>query len=189
MGDLNIHLDNTTHPHTRITMQTLESCNLTQHVDESTHYCGHTLDVLIGQHDSTLISACEVIDIGLCDNNGDLMNSHYGITCELACHMKQSNSKQVTLRKLKSIDVTKFRTDIHTSPSLSDTTGSADDMIERYSERLTSILDIHAPIIHRIVIPRPSATWYTSSLHTAKRKRRTLEQRWRRSRKQTDRVA
>ena len=32
--------------------------------------------------------------------------------------------------------------------------------------------------------------WYTSSLlHTAKRKRKTLERRWRRSRKQTDRVA
>ena len=63
-------------------------------------------------------------------------------------------------------------------------------MIERYSERLTSILDIHAPIIHRIVIPRPiNAPWYTSSLHTAKRKRTTLERRWRRSRKQTDRVA
>ena len=64
-----------------------------------------------------LISSCEVIDIGLCDNNGDLMNRHYGITCQLACHMRQSNSKQVTFRKLKSIDVTKFRADIHTSPS------------------------------------------------------------------------
>ena len=117
------------------------------------------------------------------------MNSHYGITCELTCHVRQSNSKHVTFRKLKSIDVTKFRADIHTSPSLSDTAGSADDMIERYAEILTSLLDIHAPIIHRIVMPRPNAPRYTSSLHTAKRKRRTLERRWRRSRKQTDRVA
>ena len=77
----------------------------------------HLINVLIGRHDSTLISACEVINIGLCDNNGDLMNNHYGITCELACHIRQPISKQVIFRKLKSIDVTKFRADIHTSPS------------------------------------------------------------------------
>ena len=48
---------------------------------------------------------------------------------------------------------------------------------------------IHAPIIHRIVTPRPNAPWYTDSLHTAKRLRRTLEQRWRCSKKQSDKVA
>ena len=133
----------------------------------------------LGCSNTGTICEYEVIVIGLFDNNGDLMHSHYDITCELACHRRQSNSKQVTFRKLKSIGVTKFRADIHPSyPSLSDTTGSAIDMIERYSERLTSILDIHAPIIHRIVIPRPNAPWYTSSLHIEKRKRRTLEQRW-----------
>ena len=72
------------------------------------------------------------------------MNSHYGITCELACHLRQSNSKQITFRKLESIDVTRFRADIHTSPSLNDTTGLADDMRERYSKGLISLLDIHA---------------------------------------------
>ena len=72
---------------------------------------------------------------------------------------------------------------------MSDTTGTADDMIERYSKELIFLLDIHAPIIHRIVTPRPNAPWYTDSLHTAKRLRRTLERRWRCSKKQTDRVA
>ena len=103
--------------------------------------------------------------------------------------MRQSNSKQITFRKLKSIDVTRFIADIHTSLSLSDTTGSADNMIERYSRELISLLDIHAPIIHRIVTPRPNAPWYTDSLHTAKRLRRTLEQRWRCSKKQSDKAA
>ena len=58
---------------------------------------------------------------------------------------------------------------------VTDTTGLSDDMIERYSKRLTSILDIHAQIIHRTVlyVPRPNAPWYTNSLHTAKRKRMT----------------
>ena len=158
-------------------------------MDESTHYCRHTLDVLIGRHDSILITACEVTDIGLCDNNGGLINSHYGITCKLACQFRQSNSKQITFCKLKSIDVSKFRAEIHTIPSLSDTTGSADDMIERYSKELISLQDIHAPIIHRIVTPRPNAPWYTDSLHTAKRLRRTLERRWRCSKKQTNKVA
>ena len=129
MGDLNIHLNNKAHPNTRSMMQTLESCNVIQHVDKSTHYCGYTLDVLIGRHDSTLITAWEVTDIGLCDNNGDPMNSHYGITCKLACQVRQPNCKQTTFRKLKSIDVTRFRAEIHTRPSSSDITGSADDLV------------------------------------------------------------
>ena len=55
MGDVNMHLDNTAHPPTRSMMHTLESCNLTQYVNESTYCCGHTLmDVLIGRHDSTM---------------------------------------------------------------------------------------------------------------------------------------
>ena len=84
-------------------MQILENCNLVQHIKESTHYCRHTLDVLIGRDESTLISGYDVRDIELSDNNGDLINSHYGIACKLNCHAKHSNSKLVTLADCKQL--------------------------------------------------------------------------------------
>ena len=89
-------------------MQTLENCNLVQHVKESTYPSGHTLDVLICRDESTLIIACDDRDIGLSDNNGDLINSHNGITCKLNCQAKHSNSKLGTFRRLKTIDVARF---------------------------------------------------------------------------------
>ena len=48
---------------------------------------------------------CHKFYIGLRDNNGDLINSHYGITCKLNCHAKHANSKLVTFCRLKTIDV------------------------------------------------------------------------------------
>ena len=56
---------------------------LQQHVHQPTHYCGHTLDVLMSRDNSTIVSNSEVKDIGLCDDNGKLIKSHFAITCEL----------------------------------------------------------------------------------------------------------
>ena len=59
VGDLNrvnIHLDNTTHHHTIAMERTVESFDLQQHVHQPTHYCGHTLDVLMIRDNSIIVS-------------------------------------------------------------------------------------------------------------------------------------
>ena len=48
--------------------QTIESCGLQQHIDQETHYLRHTLDILITRDTSNTVAACEVRDVGLCDN-------------------------------------------------------------------------------------------------------------------------
>ena len=156
MGDLNIHLDNTTHPHTQKMTQTLDNCNLVQHIKKSTRYCGHTLDVLIGRDESTLISTCDVRDS---DNNGDRINSHCSITCKLNCYAKHSSSNLVTFRRLKTIVVARCKEDIHMHPLQTNTTGSVDEMTENYSEGFISLLDIHVLTICSNVIQRPNAPW------------------------------
>ena len=83
IGDLNIYLDNTTHHHTIAVERTVESFDLQQHVHEPTHYCGHPLDVRMRRDKSIIVSNSEVKDIGLCDDNGTLINSHFAMTCEL----------------------------------------------------------------------------------------------------------
>ena len=98
VGDINIHLDDATHHHTTDMMQTLHSYGLKQHIHEATHYCGHTLDVLINRDYSTLLSAIDVKDIGLCDDKGNLVNGHYAITCTLHHHAAEIKSKSVSYR-------------------------------------------------------------------------------------------
>ena len=119
VGDINLHLDAHSHCHTKAMMQTLESCGLQQHIRDPTHYCGHILDVLISRDSSTLLPACEVRDIGLSDNNGNTMNGHYAITCEIKQRMSSTKSKSVSYRKLKAIDITQFRNSLQASLTLS----------------------------------------------------------------------
>ena len=123
VGDINIHLDDATHHHTTDMMQTLHSYGLKQYIHEATHYCGHTLDVLIHRDCSTLLSAIDVKDIGLCDNKGNLVNGHYAITCTLHHHAAEIKSKSVSYLQLKSINTARFKQDIQESaillPSLS----------------------------------------------------------------------
>ena len=58
VGDLNLHLDINTNPHTRQFTNLLASSGLKQHV------LGHTLDILITRDTSDVVCNVEVVDIG-----------------------------------------------------------------------------------------------------------------------------
>ena len=49
-------------------------------------------------------------------------------------------------------------------------------------------MDVHAPLKTRFVTSRPSAPWYSEEIAAEKRKRRTLERRWRKSRTEADKL-
>ena len=92
VGDFNIHLDNAVYRHTQAIARTLHSFGLEQHVHQSTHCYGHNLGVLISIRiravSSTIISSCEMNDIVLRDNSGNLINGHYAVTCEMQIYRK-----------------------------------------------------------------------------------------------------
>ncbi|RMX59138.1 hypothetical protein pdam_00009821, partial [Pocillopora damicornis] len=48
-----------------------------------------------------------------------------------------------------------------------------------FESTLTSLLDTHAPTKKRTIILRPHAPWYNDSIDVEKKKRRKLEQQWR----------
>ena len=89
--------------------QILQSNGLQQHVHEPTHCGGHTLDVIMSRDNDTLVSNVQVQDIGLCDDNGTLINDHYAIICDLtklkSCQVQQ---KSVSYRKFKDINLERF---------------------------------------------------------------------------------
>ena len=81
VGDLNLHLDINTNPHIRQFTNLLACSGLKQHVNEPTHILGHTLDILITRDTSNVVCNVEVVDIGLSDNDGNVIRDHYAITC------------------------------------------------------------------------------------------------------------
>ena len=68
-------------------------------------------------------------------------------------------------------------------------TESLDDLALQYQSTLSSVLDVHAPLVLIKVSQRPSQPWFCSAIAEAKKKRRRLERRWRRTKLEIDRLS
>ena len=88
--------------------------------------------------------------------------------------------KDITYRKLRSVDTKLLQTDIMSSTFLSDYRDmEVTPLVANFESTLTSLLDTHAPTKKRTIILRPHAPWYNDSIDVEKKKRRKLEQQWR----------
>ena len=87
-------------------------------------------------------------------------------------------TKVISYRKLKSIEISKFRSDIIDSglPSLE---GDLDTLVSSYNEKLSSILDKHAPLKAKKITIHPDAKWINSDVRLAKSDKRKAERKWR----------
>ena len=114
---------------------------------DPTHYLGHTLDVVISRDTSDVVRDVKVTDIGLSDDKGNVIQDHFAVmlnTKEAAPLLKKTF---VQYRKLQSIDVDLLLKDIQLSAYLNDTTGSIDELTERYISELSKLINVRAPII------------------------------------------
>ena len=82
-------------------------------------------------------------------------SDHFLVTFQVPFTWKPKNSsaclKEVEMRDLKKIDVSKFREDVFTSPlNLSDFRSlDLDSAVQLYNDVLQTILDKHAPVVLR----------------------------------------
>ena len=143
--------------------------------------------MLISRDDSRLVSKFSVTDIGLCDNNGIIVNDHYTLTLEINETFEKSSYKTISYRKLIDINIETFKHDIRDSASLNSTNGSANQLAMNYVNELNMLINTHAPVMQTTLIPRPNAALYNQDVRNAKQLRRKLERVWRCS-KEDDRV-
>ena len=115
----------------------------------------------------------------MCDDKGNLIKGHYSIIYHINCKKVRIKCKTVSYRNFKDINYQQFREDIQTSDTLNNVTGSVNELVERYISGLSSLVDVHAPLITRTITPRPHAPWYSENLRAAKQLRRALERKWR----------
>ena len=112
------------------------------------------MDILITRDTSDVVCNVEVLDIGLSDNDGNVIRDHYAITCFKTQPSPATTRKTVSYRKLKPINVALFHNDIQASSSLNDSSGTLDEITTRYVSSLNDLIDKHAPLLQRTITVR-----------------------------------
>ena len=181
-GDINLHLDVPDNPNVMRFNNLLNVHGLKQHVNEPTHMLGHTLDLFIARDSSRLLcDAVAVVDPGLTDPSGNYSSDHFAIVAPLNFIKPSRQRKTVTFRKCASINLTDFRTDIRTALKACLPHDDAASLVALYTRACSDTIDLHAPLITKVVTIRPDTAWYTKELWLAKSLRRKLERCWRKT--------
>ncbi len=169
VGDLNLHMDDSCNANAKKFHDILESFNLKQHVSLPTHNRGHILDLIITRAEDCLVSDIVVKD--------PVLSDHLAVHCKLKLKKLPAERREVSFRKLKSININSMREDLKSSTVIMDAYTDLSGLINTYEHELKRILDTHAPKKSRMITIRPLASWYDNSINVEKRKRRKLERR------------
>ena len=165
-GDFNLHVNDVRDTTATRVLPLIESFNLKQRVCEPTHRNDHILDLLITRADESIASAVNVTD-----------------PC-LSLPKTAFERKETQYRKLKSVDISLFRSDLSIAFLKNSICHDTDVSlaVQEYNSNLTGLLDKHVPVKKRVLTLRPNSAWYTDDIKQEKAKRRKLERRWRATR-------
>ena len=101
-----------------------------------------------------------------------------------------SENKTTKCQRWKSLDLDAFKSDFSMSDMhLIPESNSMSDAGTTYNTILQDLIDKHAPEYDRTFKPRHHTPWYNSTVRDAKRLRRRLERRWRKTQSEQDREA
>lgn len=116
------------------------------------------------------------------------VSDHAIIMCWLSLCKHELSVKTITYRKLKSIDLNSFRSDLKNSV-LCQFQGTGDkniadlDAIVRdYNTILSTVLEGRAPLKTKTKVVRPTVPWYNDEIDCTRRLRRKAERKWRTTR-------
>ena len=176
LGDFNVHWNENT-AEAKLLSAVIQQFNLQQMVDCETHKSGHTIDLIITSRSETLLKSVYP---------SEFVSDHCVIHCILNLQKPKFTKRQVSYRKLKSIDLSEFQHDLIASPLITNPATSLDSLADQYNRVLGQLLNNHATLKKHAITDRPAVPWYNESLTKEKRRRRQLERKWRNTKNQID---
>ena len=123
VGDFNYHVDNISNLDTVKFNNILESFGLVQHVNGPTHKKGHTLDLIITRAEDELVNSTEIRD--------PMLSDHSAVHCKLRLQKPPLEQKEISYRKLRSVNMSSFNDDLKQSNLLSTSTLDLTGLIEK----------------------------------------------------------
>ena len=94
--------------------------------------------------------------------------------------------KEISYRKLKSIDFDSLRSDLEKSKLCTRDFSNLCELTSSYNSTLSSLLEKYAPSLKKTVISRQRVPWFNSDIKEAIRARRRAERNWRNTNSQQD---
>ena len=174
-GDINIHIDVDSDPHTMEFSQILQSFGLHQVVSGSTQKKGHQLEVVL-TNEVDKFSHMVVDDVCLSD--------HYRISCSFEQGKKVfSEYKTIRFRETQTMDKVGFA-DLVKSQFETLAIGNQNSFItcvSSYNEILQSSLDVFAPTKEKVIKDVVRAPWFDEEYRDLRKMRRSAEKLWRKS--------
>ena len=183
VGDLNLHLDETGDCSTLKFQTILDEFSLTQHIHEKTHVAGHTLDILVTNSNSNIVSQICVHDPNFCTDSGQPVKDHFIIKWLMQGCKKKVKPEKFTFRDWKKICHEDFDQDISLAFNKSSETSS--DLVNTYCKVLNDLKEAHAPA-KTVTKTRKLNPWYNSALKEMKTKQRQLERKAKKSKSEFD---
>lgn len=112
VGDFNIHVDDPSNVTTVQFTDLINTLDIEQHVQQSTHLAGHILDLMLSPRSETVVISTET---------STLVTDHMWVHCVVNLSKPPVVRNSVTYRKYRQIDAVSFRDDkvLHTSPHAS----------------------------------------------------------------------
>ncbi|CAH3105583.1 unnamed protein product, partial [Porites lobata] len=126
----------------------LESFDLKQRVCAGTHRNGHTLDLLINKSDDNMLNNMKVYDANISD--------HSAVLCDVSIRKPQFRKEVIFYRKLRSLDMESFLSDVADCPLVIDPSSDLDHLVQHdalansFADYFIDKIDrIHATLIEK----------------------------------------
>ena len=182
-GDLNVHVDDSNDGHAARFVDLLCSFDCVQHVHDPTHRDGHTLDVVITP------SYTKVCDISV----GPYISDHALVSYTLDIRRPRLQHQFDFRRSWRNFDNDSFLADLMTSRLCTNLNSlnrlSVDELVELYDNEMQLLLNKHCPYVKVYRKAGKLTPWFDGECRRCRRRTRALERRYRRTRRDTDRLA
>ncbi len=175
-GDYNFHMNKPNDIKVKKFIEILDTFELKQHITESTHKEGNTLDLIISNKKSSVMS--HQID--------EMLSDHYNILFDIDMSKPPRMKKNITYRKTKSININDFRNDVKHSMKHVNLNDNLDNLVNSYQTNLQGVLDKHAPKQTKLVTIRDKTPWTTEEIRPHKQELRRLERKMKRTKLEVD---
>ena len=157
-SDFNIHVDVPSTDSYKLE-SLLESCNLTQSVNNTTHLHGHILDLILSPSDQDV---CVHVDI--CE----FISDHAVIKCATDFPSSLANCQtRISYRRYHCINMSDFLSDLKELPFVKCPANSVSQLYDQYVHDLSRILDRHAPLVSSVK-KKQHADWLSETYCLAK---------------------